>query len=163
MKRPSSALRAPSPRKRGEGRQTNLVRPRPAKRGEGGRRPGEGTFDKIRKLALSWPEVEEKDSHGSPGFFVKKRCFMYFVDNHHGDGNVGLWCNASEGGQEVLVGSDPDTFFIPPYVGCRGWVGVRVDRGLPFGAITDVVKDAYAATARAAASRRSSAKRRSRG
>lgn len=111
------------------------------------------TFEKIRKMALSWPDVEERDSHGSPGFFVKKRTFMYFVDNHHGDGNVGLWCNASEGGQEVLVGSDPEHFFIPPYVGCRGWVGVRVG-GLPWGLISDVVKDAYAATSRAAASRR---------
>ena len=133
---------------------------KPASSGVSRLRP-KATFEKIRKLCLSWPDVEEKLSHGSAAFFARKRTFMYFVDNHHGDGNVGVWCNVSEGGQEVLVGSDPKNFFIPPYVGCSGWVGMRIDRGLPWSTISSIVKDAYAATSRAAASRRSSAKRRS--
>ena len=139
--------------------------PRPAKRGEGGRRPGEGRipYEKVRELCLSLPDVEEKLSHGAPTFFVKKRSFLMFADNHHNDGRIALWCNASEGGQEILVGSDPDNFFIPPYVGCRGWVGVNLDKGISLAQLTGVVKDAHSTTVRAAASRRASAKRRSRG
>lgn len=119
-------------------------------------------FERIRKLCLSLPETAETLSHGSPTFWVKKRTFLAFADNHHGDGRVAVWCNAAEGAQEILVGSDPDNFFIPPYVGKGGWIGMRIDRGLPWSSISSVVKDAYAATSRAVALRRASAKRRSR-
>jgi predicted DNA-binding protein (MmcQ/YjbR family) len=100
----------------------------------------------VRELCLSLPGVEEKISHGEPTFFVKKRTFVMFADNHHGDGRRAIWCNTSDGAQDVLIGSDPDNFFSPPYVGCRGWIGVRLDRDLAWGAIAAVVKDAYAAT-----------------
>ena len=112
----------------------------------GAKRDPSETLRKIREFCLSLPDVEEKLSHGAPTWFVKKRTFASYTNNHHGDGRIALWCNASEGGQEIRVGSDPDNFFVPPYVGCRGWVGVRVDRGLSLGAITDVIKDAYGAT-----------------
>lgn len=119
-------------------------------------------FERIRKLCLSLPETAETLSHGSPTFWVKKRTFLAFADNHHGDGRVAVWCNAADGAQEILVGSDPDNFFIPPYVGKGGWIGMRIDRGLPWSTVTSVVKDAYAATSHAVALRRASAKRRSR-
>lgn len=128
------------------------------RRGESG-----GPFDRIRKLCLSLPETEEKLSHGEATFFVKKRVFVMFDNNHHHYADrLAVWCNAAEGAQEILVGSDPDNFFIPPYVGKGGWIGMRVDRDLPWTTISSVVKDAYAATCRAVASRRSSARRRSR-
>ena len=120
-------------------------------------------YDKVRELCLSLPDVEEKISHGAPTFFVSKRSFLMFANNHHGDGRVAVWCNASEGGQEILIASDPDNFFVPPYVGCRGWIGVHLGEGIPWAQFTAVVKDAHATTARAAASRRASARRRSRG
>ena len=117
------------------------------------------TYDKVRKICLSLPGVEEKISHGAPTFFVSKRTFLMFANNHHGDGRTAVWCNASEGGQEILIGTDPDNFFIPPYVGCRGWVGVHLDRGLSVAALTTVVKDAYASTQAAALARRRPSRR----
>lgn len=66
-----------------------------------------------------------------------------FVDGHHGDGRLAIWCIAPEGAQNVLVASDPERFFVPPYVGKSGWVGVRLDRGLEWEAIAEIVKEAY--------------------
>ena len=112
------------------------------------------SLNRVRAFCLSLPDVEERLSHGEPTFFVKKRTFVMFANNHHGDGRIAMWCNASDGAQEVLVGSDPESFFIPPYVGCNGWIGVRLDRDLSLGAIKDLVKDAYATTVRAATKKR---------
>lgn len=120
------------------------------------------SYERVRRLCLSLPDVEEKLSHGAPTFFVSKRTFLMFANNHHGDGRTAVWCNQSEGGQEILVGSDPENFFVPPYVGRGGWIGVHLDHGISWDQFSSVVKDAYATTARAAASRRASAKRRSR-
>jgi hypothetical protein len=106
------------------------------------------SYDRIRKLCLSLPDVEERLSHGSPTFFTSKRTFLMFANNHHGDGRIAVWCNASEGGQEILVGSDPDNFFIPPYVGPGGWIGVNLDKGITWAQFSAVVKDAYATTRR---------------
>ena len=103
-------------------------------------------YDRVRELCLSLPDVEEKLSHGEPTFFVKKRVFVTFSTNHHNDGRFAIVCNAAEGGQEMLVASDPENFYVPPYVGAAGWIGVRIDRTLPWKTISSVVKDAYAAT-----------------
>jgi hypothetical protein len=65
---------------------------------------------------------------GRPAFAVRKKTFVMYMDDHHGDGRLALWCKAAPGAQEVLVGSDPERFFVPPYVGPQGWVGVRLDR-----------------------------------
>src|SRR5947209_7853148 len=69
------------------------------------------------------------------------------MDNHHSDGRLALWCNAPPGAQDLLVRKDPGSYFVPPYVGTRGWVGVRLDRGLDWDEITDVIEDAYHASA----------------
>lgn len=104
-------------------------------------------FEPIRKLCLSLPDVEEKISHGAPTFFAKKRVFVMYAANHHGDGRFALWCNAAEGAQEALVASDPENFFIPPYVGCNGWIGMRIDRGISKRTLGSIVKDAHAVRA----------------
>jgi predicted DNA-binding protein (MmcQ/YjbR family) len=103
-------------------------------------------FDRVRKLCLSLPETFEKLSHGEPTFFVKKRTFVMFSTNHHGDGNYSIVCNAPEGAQEILVKSDAKTFYVPPYVGPAGWIGVRLDKGVTWPAIASVVNDAYRVT-----------------
>ena len=103
-------------------------------------------FDRVRKFCLSLPETFEKLSHGEATFFVKKRTFVMFSTNHHGDGNYSIVCNATEGAQEILTTNDPDNFYVPPYVGGAGWIGVRLDRGIAWKTVASVVTDAYNVT-----------------
>jgi hypothetical protein len=98
----------------------------------------------IRGRCLALPETSERLSHGAPTFFVRgKRAFVMVLTDHHGDGRFALWCAASAGMQAMLVEADPDRFFVPPYVGHRGWLGVRLDRGLERDEIAGFAEDAY--------------------
>jgi hypothetical protein len=97
----------------------------------------------VREACLWLPEAEEFVSHGSPNFRVRGKTFATFVVNHHGDGRVALWLNAAPGTQQMYVGADPKRFFVPPYVGVRGWFGVHLDRGLPWRRIAALVREAY--------------------
>ena len=86
-------------------------------------------LERIRNICLALPEATEKPSHGSPCFFIRdKNCFVMFVDNHHDDGRLAIWCAAPPGIQSELVSEAPERFFVPPYVGHRGWVGARLER-----------------------------------
>ena len=81
----------------------------------------------VRAAALRWPETSERVSHGGPAFFVRdKRCFVMFLDDHHQDGRLAIWCAAPDGVQQEMVETEPDRFFRPPYVGHRGWLGVHL-------------------------------------
>jgi len=101
---------------------------------------------RVRSRCLALPEATEKLSHGSPSFFVRKQ-FLTWVDDHHGDGNIGFWCAAPHGAQDELVSTDGARFFVPPYVGGRGWLGVRLvapDGTDPdWGEIDELIEDAY--------------------
>ena len=66
-----------------------------------------------------------------------------YSDNHHGDGRIALWCKAPSGAQEILVAADPLHFFVPPYVGTEGWLGIHLDKGLDWGVVAGLVKDGY--------------------
>jgi hypothetical protein len=103
---------------------------------------------RIRELCLGLPETSERPSHGAPTFFIRgKRAFVMVLSNHHGDGRFAFWCAAPDGIQTLLVETDPERFFVPPYVGHRGWLGVRLDRGLDWGELAGIVEDAYAEVA----------------
>ena len=105
-------------------------------------------LERVRALCLALPEATERPSHGSPAWFVRgKRCFVMFLDDHHGDGRLALWCAAPEGMQHALVAGDPDSYFVPPYVGHRGWIGVRLDRALSWDEIAGAIEDAWLAVA----------------
>jgi hypothetical protein len=113
-------------------------------------------LERIRRLCLALPETSERPSHGAPSFFVReKKCFLMVLDDHHGDGIFGIWCAAPPGNQELLIAADPARFFRPPYVGHRGWLGVRLDGaggGATGGAIdwdelAGIVEDAFATVA----------------
>jgi hypothetical protein len=81
-------------------------------------------------------------------FFVReKRCFLMVHDDHHGDGIFGIWCAAPEGHQELLVAANPERFFRPPYVGHRGWLGVRLNEGVDWEELEGIVEDAFATVA----------------
>ncbi|HLG11513.1 MAG TPA: MmcQ/YjbR family DNA-binding protein [Dehalococcoidia bacterium] len=98
-------------------------------------------LDRLRALCLSYPGTAERISHGEPTWFVKKTFVMY-ADHHHDD-RVAFWCAAPEGAQGVLAGSEPERYFVPPYVGHRGWLGVYLDVDVDWDAVTLVVEDAY--------------------
>jgi hypothetical protein len=89
---------------------------------------GEEQIRRVRRICMRLPGCEEKLSHGEPTWFVRKRVFVMFANNHHNDGHVAIWIPALPGLQENLIATFPDTFFRPPYVGVKGWVGVVLDR-----------------------------------
>ncbi|HEX4445520.1 MAG TPA: MmcQ/YjbR family DNA-binding protein, partial [Polyangiaceae bacterium] len=89
--------------------------------------PADAALERVRTICLGFPGAEEKLSHGAPSFHVKGKMFVTFVDDHHGDGLLAVWCKAERAEQQRLVASAPERFFVPPYVGVRGWVGVRLD------------------------------------
>jgi hypothetical protein len=81
-------------------------------------------FRRVQKLCLALPQVVEKEAWGGPTFRVRRRMFAMYLDNHHGDGRLALWIKAPEGAQDTLVHANPTRFFVPPYMGPSGWVGV---------------------------------------
>jgi hypothetical protein len=105
-------------------------------------------LDRIRTICAGLPETSERLSHGHPAFFIReKRSFAMVLDDHHGDRRFAIWCAAAPGTQELLVDADPEKFFRPPYVGHRGWIGVRLDRGIDWDEIAGILEDAYAEVA----------------
>jgi len=100
-------------------------------------------LDRLRDLCLALPEVTERLSHGEPTWFVQgKKTFVMFA-NHHHDDRVAFVCAAPDGAQEMLVGAEPERFFVPPYVGHRGWLGVYLDVPVDWDQVADLVVDAY--------------------
>ena len=98
----------------------------------------------VRRACQALPEVQERPSHSAPTFFVRgKKSFVMFHDDHHGDGILGIWCAAPPGAQAELVETEPDRFFVPPYVGHRGWIGVRLDRSPDWAELAGIVTQAY--------------------
>jgi hypothetical protein len=79
----------------------------------------------VRAACLALPETSERQSHGGPAFFIRgKKCFVMFLNDHHDDGRLAIWCAAPDGVQADMVDTDPERFFRPPYVGHMGWLGV---------------------------------------
>jgi len=102
----------------------------------------------LRRICLALPETSERMSHGEPTFFVRdKKTFVMYANNHHNDGRVGFWCAGPAGFQSMLVEAEPQRFFVPPYVGHRGWIGVRLDLGVDWDEIAAIVEGAYRAVA----------------
>lgn len=104
--------------------------------------------DRLRVICLALPEVTERLSHGEPAWFVRgQKTLATLDDHHHGADHLAFWCPAAPGIQELLTGHDPERFFRPPYVGGRGWVGVRIDtpggRGPDWEEVADLLHDAY--------------------
>jgi len=97
-------------------------------------------LDRLRAICLALPAATEKEAWCDPTFRVGNKIFaMYKV----GDGRKSFWCKAPPGAQMVLVGADPETFFIPPYVGHKGWVGMRLDGAFDWDEVEKVVRRSY--------------------
>ena len=109
---------------------------------------------RMREICMALPEVTEKDG-GRAAWQVRTKSFVMFMDKHHGDGRVGIWAKATHETQDMLVHTSPETFYVPPYMGPSGWVGMRLD--LPetdWETAANLARDAYrlAAPKRLAAS-----------
>ncbi len=100
--------------------------------------------ERLRQICLALPGAVEKEAWGDPTFRVGERIFAMVKS---GDGRCSLWCKAPAGSQMVLVGADPELFFVPPYVGHKGWVGMRLDREPDWDEVAAVVSRSYAMTA----------------
>jgi hypothetical protein len=98
----------------------------------------------VREICMGFPEVTERLSHGAPTWFVRrKKSLCMFLDDHHGDGRLAIWCPAFPGVQQELIDEEPERFFRPPYVGPSGWVGVRLERVVDRVELTNLLADSY--------------------
>lgn len=95
---------------------------------------------RLRAICLALPETAEKEAWGDPTFRTRDRIFAM---EKRGDGRVSVWLKAPPASQEVLVGADPARFFVPPYVGHKGWVGIRLDDGLDWDEVAMLVARSY--------------------
>ncbi len=103
----------------------------------------DAALERIRRICLALPGAAEVTKHGRPCFAVRDKTYVMFLDDHHGDGRLALWCKATRDAQQMVVESDPERYFVPPYVGTHGWIGARLDREPDWGAITSIVEEAY--------------------
>jgi hypothetical protein len=112
---------------------------------------GKRELDRVRRIALALPEVNERLSHGTPCFFVRdRRPVCYYHGHHNDDGRISLWCPAPPGAQEVLVNAEPERFFKPPTSASgtfSSWLGVFLDTSgdnkVDWDEIADILEDAY--------------------
>lgn len=96
--------------------------------------------DHLRRICLALPEAREKEAWGDPTFRVRDKIFAM---EKRGDGRISVWLKAPEGSQTILVGADPERYFVPPYVGHKGWVGVRLDTDPDWEQVTALVRRSY--------------------
>ena len=85
-------------------------------------------LERVRRVCTSLPETTERLSHGEPTFFVRKKVFAMFSNNHHNDGHISVVVPAPTGMQAVLIEGSPEKFYRPPYVGGAGWIGIELAR-----------------------------------
>lgn len=103
----------------------------------------------LRELCGRYPEVSERESHHTPTFFIRdKKVLCHLWEGNHksaggGEGAIALWCAAPLGVQAELVDQEPERFFVPPYVGHRGWIGLRLDIDLDWDEVDAILRDAY--------------------
>ncbi|WP_067656696.1 MmcQ/YjbR family DNA-binding protein [Nocardia harenae] len=102
------------------------------------------TVARVRRICLALPEATERLSHGAPTFFVRERkSFTKYVVGSYGEPGPTLWCPAAPGVQDELVDAEPERFFVPPYVGPSGWIGLRLDVDPDWAEIAETVRQSY--------------------
>lgn len=110
---------------------------------------GKDINDAVREVCLSFPETEEYISHGSKNYRLRGKgkkigkTFATYAINHHGDQRIALWLNAPAGAQQLYTQAEPKHFFVPPYVGPSGWLGVNLDKGISWKRVAQLVREAY--------------------
>jgi predicted DNA-binding protein (MmcQ/YjbR family) len=106
-------------------------------------------IDRVRKICLALPEAHEVEAWGAPTFRVKNKLFAMFSesDNHHHAGRPALWIKSTHVNQDLLIQTDRDRFFAPPYVGPSGWVGMFLDKKPDWKVLASIIRDGYCLTA----------------
>jgi len=99
-------------------------------------------LERIRSVCLALPEATEGEGP-RPTFRVREKTFVWYMDNHHDDGRLAIWCKAPAGEQAALVQSDPQRFFVPPYVGPKGWIGVRLEGKVDWDELFELIEESY--------------------
>lgn len=107
-------------------------------------------LEQLRTICSAYPEVTERLSHHTPTFFIRdKKVLCHLWENHHqvgsdaGPPTIAIWCAAPPGVQAEVTEREPDRFFVPPYVGHRGWIGVRLDQDVSWSEVDAILQDAY--------------------
>ena len=99
---------------------------------------------RLTKICLALPEATRQIMGRHAGFYVRKKTFVYFLDDHHGDGIVGINCKVLPGDNTALIAADPRRFYMPAYVGSKGWVGLRLDTGkIDWEEVAELVTHSY--------------------
>ena len=106
-------------------------------------------LEKVRTICLALPEAHEVETWGEPTFRVRNKLFAMYAapNNHHGGGRPALWIKSTHVNQDLLIQSDSDRFFSPPYVGPSGWVAMYVDKKPDWKVLSEIVHDGYCLTA----------------
>jgi len=104
-----------------------------------------GPLGRLRKLCLALPEAHEVEAWGEPTFRVRNKLFAMYASprSHHGGGRPAVWCKAAQGNQGLMVRAAPNRFFVPPYVGPTGWIGIWLDAGVRWTEVAELLQDAY--------------------
>lgn len=138
----ATATERPAKRAEASVKHESFDRARPAMR-----KKSVAPLAKLRDVCLSLPEATEKEAWGEPTFRVRDKIFAMFATDHHHDGNIAVWCKAPMGLQEILVDSDPERFFRPPYVGPKGWIGIRLHGKVDWKEVRSLVGESWRMTA----------------
>lgn len=104
-----------------------------------------GPLTRLRRVCLALPEAHEVEAWGEPTFRVRNKLFAMYAapNNHHGAGRPAVWCKAAPGNQALMVRAEPTRYFVPPYVGPSGWVGVWLDRNPDWSEVKELMRDSY--------------------
>ena len=107
-------------------------------------RPDQG-LARLRKLCLALPQAHEVTAWGEPTFRVRNKMFATYASaaTHHGNGRPSVWCKAAPENQALMVRAAPGRFFVPPYVGPSGWIGVWLDRGPDWRELSGLLRDGF--------------------
>lgn len=106
-------------------------------------------IERLRAVCLALPQAHEVEAWGEPTFRVKNKIFAMYAasENHHGAGRPSVWCKSTHLIQDLLIHEDRARYFSPPYVGPKGWVGIRLDKRPNWTTVAELVRDAYLLTA----------------
>ncbi|HEY7613740.1 MAG TPA: MmcQ/YjbR family DNA-binding protein [Gemmatimonadales bacterium] len=104
-----------------------------------------GPLARLRRVCLAFPEAHEVEAWGEPTFRVRNKLFAMYAapSNHHGGGRPAVWCKAAPGNQALMVRAEPERYFVPPYVGPSGWVGIWLDRNPDWSEVKELMSDSY--------------------
>jgi hypothetical protein len=103
---------------------------------------------RFSRICLAFPEAVRKDQGQHSSYLVNKKIFAYYLDNHHGDGILSVCCKVLPGDNASLIRSDPARFYMPAYIGPRGWVALRLDVGeIDWDEVTELALHSYLLTA----------------